>query len=941
MITPEQADPHTPTPDPTPDTTTDTTTGQPPAAGVRLALAPPGRLYLTEDPRASMPAFLVRRISAAFAAGPGPGVLHLGAVEVHIDLPPTLAYFRDLGRLFLTTLCELPDLARAAEGAVPLPGAELNALLLRAPPMTGLEYLRREVLDALWGDLNHAVQDAIARGGGDVLAYLQGLHPLWGTIGRVCLSLTENPDSARAPFGFVATYTTRGGDRRRVQHVPLAQALKDYTREGNRPRLLSLLSPVQRAAASSEVVRELLASGELYEMLTWTPRQAYRFLKDVPALEAAGLMVRVPDFWRSRRRPKAVVTIGSESPGLLTAEAVCDFSVNLALDGEVLSEEERREILGRTAGLFLLRGRWVEIDGPALSEVLGYWESATRQAALQGINFLEAMRMIAGARISEPRGSGAKGSEGPERPDGVDGWSQVVPGDWLGRLLGELRDPARLAAADPGEALKAALRTYQKEGVAWLRALWRLGLGGCLADDMGLGKTIQVLALLLLIQQDQEGGQAEGPRRPHLIVVPASLMANWEAEMARFAPSLRALFAHPSVLTKEEIARLGPAAYEAYDVVVVSYAGVRRVPGLAETEWGLLVLDEAQAVKNPAAQTTQAARALRCRARLLLTGTPVENRLQDLWSLYEFVSPGLLGSARRFALFSQGLRKQGDFTPLRELVRPQLLRRLKTDRRIAPDLPERTDLRAYCTLSHKQAALYQQAVDGLSKGLARMEPGIRRRGLVLAYLQRLKQICNHPAQYLGSGPFVPAESGKFLRLRELCLPIVERQERVLVFTQFQSMTAPLADYLAQIFGAQGLVLDGATKVAQRGALVAAFQEEGEGAPPFFVLSIKAGGVGLNLTAAQHVIHFDRWWNPAVEEQAVGRAHRIGQRRAVMAHKFICRGTIEERIDQMIDEKKVLSAEVLRGGAEVLLSEMGDDELLKLVALDERSALGAW
>lgn len=886
-----------------------------------------------------MPAFLVRRISGAFAAGTGPGVLHLGAVEVHIDLPPTLAYFRDLGRLFLTTLCDLPDLARAAEGAVPLPAAELNALLLRAPPMTGLEYLRRDTLDGLWGDLNHAVRAAIERGGGDVLSYLQGLHPVWGTIGRVCLSLTENPDSARAPFGFVASYTTRAGDRRRAQHVPLAQALRDYTREGNRPRLISLLTPVQRAAAASEVVRELLASGELYETLTWTPRQAYRFLKDVPVLEAAGLMVRVPDFWRSRRRPRAVVTIGREGPGLLTADAVCDFSVGLALDGEVLAEEERREILGRTAGLFLLRGRWVEIDGPALSEVLGYWESAARQAALTGVSFLEAMRMIAGARISEPRPAP---SSAPPGAEALDGWSQVVPGDWLGRLLGELRDPAIRAEADPGEALKATLRPYQKEGVAWLRALWRLGLGGCLADDMGLGKTIQVLALLLLIQREGQAQRGEAaPRRPHLIVVPASLMANWEAEMARFAPSLRALFAHPSVLTREEIARLGPSAYEARDVVVVSYAGLRRVPGLAETEWGLLVLDEAQAVKNPAAQTTQAARALRCRARLLLTGTPVENRLQDLWSLYEFVSPGLLGSARRFALFSQGLRKQGDFTPLRELVRPQLLRRLKTDRRIAPDLPERTDLRAYCTLSHKQAALYQQAVEGLSRALSRVEAGIRRRGLVLAYLQRLKQICNHPAQYLGSGPFTAAESGKFLRLRELCLPIAERQERVLVFTQFQAMTAPLADYLAQIFGVKGLVLDGATPVGRRGELVAAFQEEGEGAPPFFVLSIKAGGVGLNLTAAQHVIHFDRWWNPAVEEQAVGRAHRIGQRRAVMAHKLICRGTIEERIDQMIDEKKVLSAEVLRGGAEVVLSEMGSDELLKLVALDERSATGAW
>jgi non-specific serine/threonine protein kinase len=376
--------------------------------------------------------------------------------------------------------------------------------------------------------------------------------------------------------------------------------------------------------------------------------------------------------------------------------------------------------------------------------------------------------------------------------------------------------------------------------------------------------------------------------------------------------------------------------------VITTYGSLARLPWLAETRWRLLILDEAQAIKNPTAQQTRTVKAIDAGTRLALTGTPVENRLGDLWSLFDFLNPGLLGSARDFAALTRGLGNGGPgYGPLRRLVRPYVLRRLKTDAGVAADLPDKTELRAYCGLSPRQAALYEHAVENLASAL-RAADGMRRRGVILAALVRLKQICNHPAHWQGSGPWTPGDSGKLARLDELCEPIALRREKVLVFTQFREATAPLAAHLAARFGRPGVVLHGDTPVAERSRLVERFQSEDD--LPFFVLSVKAGGTGLNLTAAAHVVHFDRWWNPAVEDQATDRAFRIGQRRNVLVHKFVCRGTVEERIDAIIEGKRALSRELgldaAGGGAgEALLTEMGDRELLELVSLDIARAFG--
>jgi non-specific serine/threonine protein kinase len=573
----------------------------------------------------------------------------------------------------------------------------------------------------------------------------------------------------------------------------------------------------------------------------------------------------------------------------------------------------------------LVRGRWIELDREHLQSMIERFREVERTAKDNGLAFGEAMRLLAGADVAAEDGDAADAAAEAD-------WAQVVAGPWLAETLKGLRSPQGLAQIDPGDALKGVLRPYQQVGVRWLYLLTKLGLGACLADDMGLGKTIQVLSLLLVLKR-----QDSAKPQPSLLVAPASLLANWAAEIERFAPGLKALIAHPSALPAAELKTLDAARLRDIDLVITSYGSLLRVPWIAEVPWRLAVLDEAQAIKNPDAKQTRAVKKLKAGGRLALTGTPVENRLGDLWSIFDFVNPGLLGTAKEFGSFAKRLgdRLHGSYGPLRELARPYILRRLKTDKTVIADLPDKTEIKVFCPLSRPQAALYQQAVKELAEQLADAT-GIRRKGLVLSFLMRFKQICNHPSQWLGDGTWGEGDSGKWARLRDIAEVVAARQEKMLVFTQFREVTAPLAAFLGSVFERPGLVLHGETEVKKRKDLVRRFQEDE--AVGFFVLSLKAGGSGLNLTAASHVVHFDRWWNPAVENQATDRAFRIGQTKNVLVHKFVCRGTVEEKIDQLIESKRQLSQELLEGGADLLLTELKDDELLKLVALDINKAL---
>jgi non-specific serine/threonine protein kinase len=604
--------------------------------------------------------------------------------------------------------------------------------------------------------------------------------------------------------------------------------------------------------------------------------------------------------------------------------------MDVTLDGATLSAAEIKRLLAQSDGLALIRGKWVEIDSERLSRTIDRFKVIEQRAAVEGLSFGEAMRLLAGAAIADETSIEQAQAD----------WSETIAGPWLARTLDELRAPDGAIRADPGRLLAGQLRPYQRAGVQWLHLLATLGLGACLADDMGLGKTIQVLALLLVLKQ--KAGQAAGgqkpSQKPSLLVAPASLLANWAAEIARFVPSLKARIVHPSALPADQLKTQDAACPAGIDLAITSYGFLARAPWLTAMPWRLAIVDEAQAIKNPAARQTRTVKQLRADARIALTGTPIENRLGDLWSIFDFINPGLLGSAKQFSSYTKRLAADGEhnpYGPLRALVRPYVLRRMKTDQRIIADLPDKTEVRAFCALSRKQAALYQQAVDDLAVQIEAAE-GIRRRGLILSFLMRLKQICNHPSQWLGDNAWAEEDSGKFARLREIVEEIASRQEKVLVFTQFKEITAPLASFLGSVFGRAGLVLHGETAVARRKDLVRAFQEDES--VPFVVLSLKAGGAGLNLTAAAHVVHFDRWWNPAVENQATDRAFRIGQTRNVLVHKFVCQGTVEEKIDKLIAEKQQLAGEFLSGDADRSLTEMKNEELLKLVALDLKTAI---
>jgi hypothetical protein len=900
-----------------------------------LTITPGGHLRVEDtepDGQQPLAEAAAAALQHAFGQSSAEGLLLLGSKELDQELPADLVFWRGVARDLFGRVCHLGEAAfdRWASLTGPSP-EELAQLVAVAPPMRGLEYLTAEGLGRLWQELRDLVVARATEHAEGPAAWLQSVHPLWHLLGRVTFHLAENKRDPQRPFAFLATFTHRLTNQAKLQHLPLAEALKSYAGAGEQAKLATLLEPVRRAAAQSRLVRELLDSKALFAPQAWSIREAHRFLVEAPLVEQAGVVVRLPDWWSPRTppRPQVQVTLGKRHQSGLGMDQLLDFQVDLTIDGQPLSDTERRQLLESTDGLVLLRGKWVEADREQLQQALRHWQQLEKQHA-RGLSFIDGMRLLAGARLDA----------NDDAADSVASWSQVTAGDWLKQTLDRLRRPETIDACRPGRDLQATLRPYQVDGVRWLWFMTELGLGGCLADDMGLGKTIQVIDLLLLRQRQQAEARTA---TPSLLIVPASLLGNWRQEVARFAPSLRVFFAHRAECSADDLNRAAANPEQllaAYDLVVTSYGLARRQDWLAKLSWPLVVLDEAQAIKNAASSQTRAVKKLKAACRLALTGTPVENHLGDLWSLFDFCCPGLLGSANQFKQFVKQLNQRQDaqaFGAMRRLVRPYILRRLKTDPHIVPDLPEKTEMRAECSLSRKQAALYERAVHDLAERLEKAE-GMARRGLVLATLMQLKQICNHPAQYLASGAYAPADSGKFERLGWLCTPIAERQEKVLIFTQFQALTQPLADFLAGIFGRPGLVLHGGTPVGKRADLVRAFQDE-QG-PPFFVISLKAGGSGLNLTAACHVVHFDRWWNPAVENQATDRAFRIGQKRNVLVHKFVCRGTVEERIDAMIQSKQAIADRLLNQEGETLLTEMSDAELLRFVALDIGRATAA-
>jgi len=648
---------------------------------------------------------------------------------------------------------------------------------------------------------------------------------------------------------------------------------------------------------------------------------AFAFLKESAwVLEDAGYTVIVPAWWTPEGRRRAKIRLktatrpakgaAANGTGHLSLDTLIAYEYQLAIGGQPVTDDEWQQLVDAKTPLVQFRGQWMELDRDKMQQLLAFWQ--THQHDAPAMTLLDLLKL------------------GTEAEDDRD-WEHDQA---LQEMLTRLHDKSTFAPIEDPAALQGTLRDYQRRGVAWLQYLEALGLNPCLADDMGLGKTLEVIARLLKEREEV----ADLP--PTLVIAPTSVLGNWRKEIERFAPQLRTVVHQGGSRIKDK--RSFTKACGAHDVVLTSFALARLDEMLLRgVAWQRVVVDEAQNIKNPQAAQTRAILKLAAPHRLALTGTPVENRLRDLWSIFNFLNPGYLGKEAQFRkTFETPIHKDHDLArsaTLKKLVEPFILRRVKTDKRIIDDLPDKIEQKMYCTLTPEQASLYEAVVKDVADQLEEAE-GIGRKGLILSTLLRLKQICNHPAQFLQDGSAFTAErSHKLQRLGEMVEEVIESGESALIFTQFTEIGAALDRYLAHTRHYNTYYLHGGSSAARRDRMVTEFQDPAT-EPSLFILSLRAGGVGLNLTKANHVFHFDRWWNPAVEDQATDRAFRIGQHKNVFAHKFVAMGTMEERIDALIEDKKRLSALVV-GSDESWLTELDNDTFKDLIALRRSAVVG--
>lgn len=861
------------------------------------------------------------RLERAFAVSAGRGMLDLLRYGVPAGGGVVMAWLCERARERMMAYLRALRRGEDPRTALRVTPTELLRLYDSLPPLEGTPVAAGHV--AAWLEsLHDAVEWLAARECCSVEDWLGRLGEGWQQLGVLCFHLAENAGDAaqEAPFAFLATFVHKAGHDGKARYAPLGLAPRLLA--GDSAALLDLLRPLRQVAAQNSFLADLINTQAVYKPCGWGARQAYQFLESMPLLESAGIETRMVNLWKSRP-PRIELEVqldtaegtGSSKPDAapsVNIHSLLYFYPRVVLGDYQLTDEELAELLALDDdGLVRFRGEWVRLDAEKLQKLLDNWRQAARMAA-GGIPLLVGLRYLLGKRTDAL----------PDLPPEDDGMRLALSAR-LALALSNLH----FGTAEPQlpPRLEGLLRHYQRDGVRFLLNVTASGFGACLADDMGLGKTIQVISWLVHLALTEQLGDGKGCA---LIVAPASLLANWQEELSRFAPDLRVVLLHPYALSREEegYLRTNPAwLMRRAHVALTTYGIVTRNELLAEQDFAAVVLDEAQAIKNADSQRARAVARLRSTRRVAITGTPVENSLSELRSLFEFLNPGLLGSEKDFHAM---VRDMGaDYTPLRRLVRPFMLRRLKSDPALVPELPPKTEQPAYCLLTPEQTRLYAHEVETLRAVMAEPDPKLRLT-LVLPVLGRLKQICNHPVQYVGEGWCDPLESGKFIRLGHLARRMARAGDCCLVFTQYRSMIEPLHEYLAEIFGAPGLMLHGGTPIAERKRLVEQFQAEN--GPRFFVLSLKAAGTGLTLTRARHVIHFDRWWNPAVENQASDRAYRIGQKNPVVVHQLICRGTIEENIHTMLSRKNDMADALLSGGLEKLLLHLSSEELLQLV-----------
>lgn len=806
---------------------------------------------------------------------------HMGFSKRSKEMSSSELFLYELSETFFRCLTEMPELELTREATHVVPDEEhLEHLLSSVPYAIGAEYIDRKWIAGVFSQLEQIFQREISGYKGSVELYLTEQNQKLHVPERIFLHLVENKDG-EDPFVFMATYASLGEDHA-VHHMPLKYALTEY--QDDRDKLLALLSCLNRAAEVSDLIAELVESGEMFHVLRFTGKEAYQFLRDVEKIEQTGILCRIPNWWRKKAMECSVeIRLGEKKPAMVGFDALVSMQPQLCVDGEALTKKDVELLLAQTEGLAFLKGKWVEVNHKKLRELLkrmdGMDTSITLREALQ-------MEIGNGKKVSADVGA------------------LVTNGAWLSKMLRNLRKPSGIRSAAVPKTVHATLRPYQKDGYTWLNYMQKLGFGACLADDMGLGKTLQVISLLLAERQDYDAGEKE--RRRSLIVCPASLVYNWQKEIERFAPELETVTITGSAPERKDIIRHTTDG----QILITSYDLLKRdVEYYKNIVFAVQVIDEAQYIKNAGTQAAKGVKKITAAFKLALTGTPIENRLSELWSIFDYLMPGFLYTYQKFREEIETPivvnKDENKMERLQRMIRPFILRRLKGD--VLKDLPEKLEENVYAKMEGEQLALYDAHVQQMKQMLdGKSEAEFKSNKIqILAELTKLRQLCCDPALLFED---YKGESAKVQMCMDLIGNAVHGGHKVLLFSQFTTMLDRLAEQLKKL-GIDYYMLTGSVNKEKRMQMVDSFNKDDV---PVFCISLKAGGTGLNLTAADIVIHYDPWWNVAVQNQATDRAHRIGQKNVVTVYKLVSQGTIEEKIIDIQEKKKKLAEQVLEG-----------------------------
>ncbi|MGH4038152.1 MAG: SNF2-related protein [Sphaerochaeta sp.] len=767
-----------------------------------------------------------------------------------------------------------------------------NRIISSIPLSPGSEYINEDWIESMWLKMESWCYRTLGEFKGSIESCLSSYLPSFNIADRAYFHLVET-DSREYPFGFLTSYTTKVNNQ--IKHMPLSYALEEY--KDNEKELLHLLSMIFKASNKCDTLSNIIEEGQIFEPTYLTSDEAYDLLKNSDFFGECGIGFRFPTWWKRRNQTHIKANIGENLNSEFGMKSLLSVKLNFVIDNETLSKEELEELLNMQEGLVKFKNKWIEINHKKLQILLDKYQEFIENTGNE-ITFNDYLKM-----------------QRDEKEDENSNYLIFEHGQWLESFSSH--KVVKEQTLELSNNFHGKLRNYQETGVNWLYSMLRGGFGTCLADDMGLGKTIQILAILQTMFEKNYLTNT-------LLIVPSSLIGNWSNEKDKFTPNL------PLFVLNQTEKKLQEMDFDQPGLYITTYKLASLRESINQKHWDLVILDEAQAIKNPNTKRSKIIKGIETDKRIAMTGTPIENSLVDLWSLFDFINPGLLGSQKEFGnIIKKTSENPNIYRSLRNITQPFIMRRLKTDRSIITDLPKKIETDMYIPLSTKQITLYRRLIKSVTEKLDNKDSdAISTKGLVLSTILKSKQICNHPSQFLKSEEFKEVDSGKFLALKQLVEIIKEKHERMLVFTQYRTMINPLTDYLKSLFGYDGLSIDGSISTEERSRRVDMFNSDTY--HPFMVITIKSGGTGLNLTRANHVVHFDRWWNPSVENQATDRAFRIGQKKVVNVYKFTCKGTIEDKINDIINSKKSLSTAVIGQSEQSALSMITqlDTEKLK-------------